>query len=134
MNRLAEEDCKGDLVRHESLLYDDDESEEWYDLARVIHAEVEPPRATVVRNEVDRGLVEEHVLLRKDRILLPVGSDDGRTAHAFVKVRVDGAPEGRTNLVELVVGVQVRLADLSHDPDSETEANDDFPRADSEHD
>ena len=88
----------------------------------------------MVRNEVDRGLVEEHVLLRKDRILLSVGSDDGGTAHALVEIRVDGPPEGRTNLVELVVSVQVRLADLSHDPDEETEANDDFPRANSEHD
>lgn len=60
--------------------------------AGIHHAKVVPAPAAVMSNEMRSRLVEEHMLLVHNGLLLTESANYRGTAHAFVEVAVDGSP------------------------------------------
>ena len=61
------------------------------------------------------------------------GTNDAGAAHALIEVAVDWAPEGATNLVELVVSGEVGRHDLVAQEDEDTASDQGLPEANGKH-
>ena len=74
--RPVQEEHQGNGISSSAVLGDQNQGHDGEELGHIVHSEVEPAPAAVMGDEVSCGLVQEHVLLLHDLLLLAEGADD----------------------------------------------------------